>query len=120
MEKIKLYNKIMFLVHLDMVSRLEEKIKESDVLKNKKYDWIGTCTLTKTNPNNGSNYEVGGMALACFYNEKAIAILTESNMGLVEQLMKELEGYQKIYLFDKQDYEAFNKYNEKKLEIIMA
>ena len=120
MEKVRLYCKPMFVHHLDMVSRLEAEIEESDALKGKKYNWIGTCTLTKTNPNTGSNYEVGGMALACFDNEKAIAILAESDMGLVEQFMKELEGYQKIYLFYNQDYEAFRKCNTKNLEIVLA
>ncbi len=120
MEKVRLYHKSMFVVHLDMVSRLEAEIKESEVLKDKKYNWIGTCTLTKTNPNTASDYEVGGMALAMFDNEKAIAILAESDMGLVEQFMKELDGYQKIYLFYNQDYEAFKKYNTKNLELVLA
>ncbi|MBR6252759.1 MAG: hypothetical protein IKR04_02855 [Clostridia bacterium] len=51
--------------------------------------------------------------------KKAIANLAESDMGLVEQFMKELEGYEKIYLFDESDYEIFSKYNEKKIDIIM-
>ena len=120
MEKVRLYTKPMFVVHLNMVHKLEDKIKDSDALKGKKYDWVGTCTLKKTNPNTNSDYEVGGMALAMFDNEKAIAILPESDMGLVEQFMKELEGYEKIYLFDESDYEIFSKYNEKKIDIIMA
>jgi len=41
-------------------------------------------------------------------------------MGLVEQFMKELDGYQKIYLFYNQDYEAFKKYNTKNLELVLA
>ena len=120
MEKVRLYHKPMFVVHLDMVSRLEAELKESDALKDKKYDWIGTCTLKKTNPNTNSDYEVGGMALAMFDNEKAIAILAESDMGLVEQFMKELDGYQKIYLFYNQDYEAFRKCNTKNLELVLV
>ena len=118
MEKTRMYPKPMLVNSLNMVSQLEAKIKESNVFKDKRFNWIGTCTLIKTNPNNGSNYEVGGMAVACFDNERSIAVLAESDMGLIEQFMIELDGYQKIYIFDKSDYELFSKHNEKKLEIV--
>ena len=60
------------------------------------------------------------MDIHCLCIKKAIAILAESDMGLVEQFMKELDGYQKIYLFYNQDYEAFKKYNTKNHELVLA
>lgn len=68
MKKTRMYHKPMLVDHLNMVSQMEAKIRESNTFKDKRFNWIGICTLIKTNPNTGRNYEVGGMAVACFDN----------------------------------------------------
>lgn len=112
MDKLKIEPKAKFVGHLDCITKLERKCIESKTFSGKKADYIGTMVRV-----NERDVELGTVAIAYF--ETTIAIEVFGDSGIIELFMKELDGCNKIVVFDNYSRDLIQKYNHKNIEVIL-
>ncbi len=121
--EVKLYPKAEIKYLSENIFQLEKLIKGCEELKDKECTWIGASTLIATSPNDeiGMLGEMGMMAIACYQNDGALAVLAKSDMGLIKKFMEVMKdsAERTIYVFDKDHLREFEKYNNGEFKIVL-
>ena len=111
MDSLRIEPKAKFVGHLESITKLEQKCLNSKILANKKANYIGTIVRV-----NESGAELGTVAIAIFGTTLALCVFADQ--GIIELFMKELNGCERILVFDEYSRDLIQKYNYKNIEVV--